>query len=43
MQIKYLKYFKKWVVIYKGKARSAGNTPAEAIEQVFELITLKVI
>jgi hypothetical protein len=43
MKIQYLKFVKKWVVIYKGRARGAGNTPAEALDQVFSLILAKVI
>ena len=44
MEIKWLKFVKKWVLIYHGKAIGAGNTQAEAIEQgitVFRLLKLR--
>ena len=38
MQLKYLKFMKKWCLVYKGRAISVGNTQAEAIEEGFTLL-----
>jgi len=35
MQIKYLKFMKKWVAIFNGKAIAVGNTNQEAINEAF--------
>lgn len=43
MLLKKLKFFKKWVIVYKGKAIAVGNSPAEAINEACELLRLKVI
>ena len=43
MTIKYIKYFKKWCIVYHQKAVAVGNTPAQAIDEACELLRLKVI
>lgn len=43
MKLEYLKFMRKWIVSYKGKARAVGNTQAEAIEQAMILLKSKII
>lgn len=43
MKLEYLKFMRKWIVSYRGKARAVGNTQAEAIDQACELLKLKII
>jgi len=35
MQIKYLKFIKKWVAIFNGRAIAVGNTNKEALSEAF--------
>ena len=43
MTLKYLKFMRKWIISYHGRAIAVGDTQGQAIEEAMELLRLKII